>query len=157
MNDDIKNRLAYLAAQAGGDLKPEAVIADAKDKTSPLHGCFEWDLKKAAHEHWMDTARALIRSVKVEVTIEEVRFTLPAYLKNPQVPGNETGYVPITKARNDSDMARAIIVDEFKRARAALERARVVAKALSMETTLETMIASIDHARDLVAGQAAVM
>jgi hypothetical protein len=41
------------------------VVAEAKRKTSPIHSEFEWDDKKAAHEHRKERARCMIRSLVV--------------------------------------------------------------------------------------------
>jgi hypothetical protein len=61
----------------GGELHPADVVADARDAKSPLHSHFEWDDKKAAHEHRLDQARALIRSIRI---IDDDEVSRPAYL-----------------------------------------------------------------------------
>lgn len=48
-----------------GELLPETVLEAARPASSPLHAYFEWDDARAAHEHRLDQARRLIRSVKV--------------------------------------------------------------------------------------------
>lgn len=49
-------------------LTAEEVVKWAKaNKASALHGHFQWDLKKAAHRHWLHTARNLIA---IHVTYE---------------------------------------------------------------------------------------
>lgn len=58
-------RLESLRAEAGGELMPEAVVADARDPASPLHSLFEWDEAEAAHQYRLVQARALIRAVVV--------------------------------------------------------------------------------------------
>ncbi len=46
-------------------IDPEIVLKDAKKKGSPIHDCFEWDDKIAAHSHRLVTARKIIASVTV--------------------------------------------------------------------------------------------
>ncbi|TCT10506.1 hypothetical protein EDC22_1053 [Tepidamorphus gemmatus] len=58
-------RLEQLRAAGGGELTPEAVVADARHSASPLHPLFEWDEAEAAHQYRLVQARALIRSVVV--------------------------------------------------------------------------------------------
>lgn len=41
------------------------VVAAAKRPRSPLHKYFEWDIKRAAEQHWLEQARYLTRSVLV--------------------------------------------------------------------------------------------
>jgi hypothetical protein len=59
----IREELERLAALYGGQLRPDVVVAAARDETSPLHDSFEWDDSEAA-EHWrLHQARMLIRAV----------------------------------------------------------------------------------------------
>jgi len=51
-----------------GDLTPDMVIKAAEDTKSPLHGVFEWDDSKAAHQHRLTVAGQLIRSIVVTIT-----------------------------------------------------------------------------------------
>jgi len=57
--------LKRIAEANGGVLKPEKVVAAAKDVKNPLHECFTWDNTEAAKAHRLWEARQLI-SVSVE-------------------------------------------------------------------------------------------
>jgi len=46
-----------------GKLTAQAVVDAARDESHPLHGYFEWDDSKAAHQYRLHQARALIRVV----------------------------------------------------------------------------------------------
>jgi hypothetical protein len=61
----IGEALETIRLENGGELHPQAVVADARDEKSPLHRYFEWDDRKAAEAHRVDQARALIRSIRV--------------------------------------------------------------------------------------------
>lgn len=52
-------------------LTNEAVVEAAKDPTSPLHGHFTWDLKKAAQKQWLTEARRLIQSIRYVVVSQD--------------------------------------------------------------------------------------
>lgn len=69
-------RVKWLDAQTVGEhldrlqqheegLTPDVVVQDARRRQSPLHGAFEWDDAAAAHQHRLETARSLIRSVSI--------------------------------------------------------------------------------------------
>jgi len=58
--DDIAPVLARLDR-----LTPGNVVREARRKTSPLHGWFEWDNTAAARMYRLEQARELIRSVSV--------------------------------------------------------------------------------------------
>ena len=48
-------------------LKPSVVVDEAKPKQSVLHDDFEWNDKKAAIEHRLQTARHIIKVAKITV------------------------------------------------------------------------------------------
>lgn len=56
-----------------GELTPQAVVADAKAKNSPLHPVFEWDNGKAGAKWRLHQARNLLRSVEVIRPVMESR------------------------------------------------------------------------------------
>ena len=60
----VGGRLARIQAKHGG-VTAELVVKDAQAKSSPLHGGFEWDDKRAAHLHRLQEARSIIRSIVV--------------------------------------------------------------------------------------------
>lgn len=132
MQQQIIQRIKELEDKHGR-LTPEIVVADAKNTDSPLHGEFEWDVKKAAHEHWLDRARALIRSVKVVITTESRVVRSVAYVRDPSAPASDQGYVSVVKLRDDRQMAHEALVAEFGRAASALRRAHDLAAALNLE------------------------
>ena len=57
--------LERIRAKNGGDATPDAVVAAAKSVRNPLHEEFEWDNAVAAHEHRLNQARSMLRSIKV--------------------------------------------------------------------------------------------
>lgn len=126
----VEGRLAFIAGQAGGALTPEAVVEDAKDPDSPLHGYFEWDIEKAAHKHWIETARAIIRSVEVVVKTERVAVKAPFYVRDPSRPSGEAGYVAVKRIQPSHDMAVAVLEDDKQRVLDMYRR--LVANALNM-------------------------
>lgn len=127
----IKGRLEELAAANRGRLTPALVIEDAKNPKSPLHGQFTWNTSKAAYERWVEQARELIRSVRVEVRTTTHFIMAPRYVHDPQS-GNGQGYAELTALRSTKTIAREALQYELDRALAALERAQEVATALGL-------------------------
>ena len=76
----VGDKLQELRDKNNG-LTASMVIEEAKHKTSVLHGAFEWDDSKAAHEWRLHSARHLMRSVEIVSTSAEgdVR-NLPAFV-----------------------------------------------------------------------------
>lgn len=48
-----------------GGIKPEAVLKQAKRKTSSMNKMFEWDDSKAAESYRVEQARGILRSISV--------------------------------------------------------------------------------------------
>lgn len=151
MTKEIETRLAEITMKNGGILTPEAVVEDAKQKDSPLHSMFEWDTKKAAYQHWLDTARGLIRSVRVEVHVESRKVSTVAYVRDPKAPPERQGYVRTAALRSDTDLAREALEQEFQRITAAMHRARELSVYFGLKDELETMIATLGEFRERLA------
>lgn len=66
----VAAELHRLCDAHGGSITPEVVVESARLKGSPLHDHFEWDDSAAARAHRLWQASALIRSVKVRVTVQ---------------------------------------------------------------------------------------
>lgn len=151
MTKEIETRLAEITMKHGGVLTPEAVVEDAKQKNSPLHALFEWDVKKAAHHHWLETARGLIRSVRVEVHIDSRKVSTVAYVRDPTAPPEKQGYVRTATLKSDQDLAREALEQEFSRITAAMHRARELSVYFGLKDELEGMIATLGEFRERLA------
>jgi len=143
----IRVRLAELEAKGKGTLTPDAVIADARKSSSPLHACFEWDDGKAAQAWRIEQARGLIRSVRVVITTDESSVTVVAYVRDPEQAPGEQGYTSTVRLRDDKDRARAVLVEEFSRAGAALRRARELAIAFALEKVVDQISTRIERVK----------
>jgi hypothetical protein len=147
ITDQIRARINEIAARKGGRIRPDDVIADARDPESPLHDRFEWDTGKAAQAHWLDTARELIRAVRVSITTDTTVVSSVAYVRDPSLGSDEQGYVSVTALRSDRELAREAIVYEFARAAGALRRAKEVAAALNLDKEVDTLITRVERVK----------
>lgn len=147
VNEQIRDRINQIAARNGGKIRPDDVVEDARDPSSPLHERFQWDVEKAARAHWLDTARELIRAVRVTITTDTTVVSSVAYVRDPSVDADEQGYVSIATLRSDEDLAREAIVYEFARAQGALTRAREVAAALNLKPEVDRLIAGVNRVK----------
>ncbi len=145
---EVKEHLESIAAKRNGRLTADDVVADAKRKDSPLHSLFEWDVKKAAAQHWVDTARTLISSVEVKVTMDHITVRAPFYVRDPSAKSDEQGYIAVSALSHDHDAARVTIVNEFQRAADMLRRARHLAIALGLESEIDFVVSRIVDLRD---------
>ena len=139
----VKKRLIEIEEANGGRLTPDAVVRDAKRKDSPLHSCFEWDVKKAAAAHWIEQARDLITSIRIVVKTDHTNVSAVYYVRDPAAKSGEQGYVSVTKVRTDADMAREVLVAEFGRVADMLRRARELAAALEAQSEVEALLQGV--------------
>lgn len=56
-------RIETLRKKNGGSLKPAIIVADAASKSSPMHGFFEWNDRKAADKYRLSQAGYLLRAI----------------------------------------------------------------------------------------------
>lgn len=146
MSIDRKVLVARLAAleKSNGTAEARALWQSAKAKTDPLHDAFEWDNNVCGDLYRDEQARRLIRSVTIEVINETRVISAPAYVRDPSRPADEQGYKSITALRKDEDLSREVLVAEFKRAIACMERARTVAEALDLGNAVDDIVKQID-------------
>ena len=103
----VGDKLQELRDKNNG-LTASIVIEEAKHKTSVLHGAFEWDDSKAAHEWRLHSARHLMRSVEIVITKEEGGIrSLPAFVfvKTDDGPRYET----LAVVQSDEELRKQVI------------------------------------------------
>lgn len=104
----VKQELAALTKTGKGVLRPEAVVAFARNPDTALHGRFEWDNAKASHQYRLHQARNLIRVVvlyepRVDKNID-VYVSLPEDRLNPG-----GGYRRMVDVLSDTDRRQQLL------------------------------------------------
>ena len=131
-----------------GTLTAESVLNDAANPASPLHSHFQWDDSKAAHAYRIDQARTLIRSVRLVITTNEVAVRTVAYVRDPNKPAQEGGYINTFRLRKTPDDARRARMAEIERANNAMDRALAVARSLGLEAEINSIRASLAQIKE---------
>lgn len=95
-----------------GELTPEDILEDAKNGNSPLHSFFEWSDSAAAHQHRLQQARGLIRSVvAVYVREDKPAVRQRAYVHIPEGQTShyrEASHAMSQKSTRDAVLKRAL-------------------------------------------------
>lgn len=138
------------ALEKDGRLTPEDVVAAARNPKSALHPHFNWDNKEAAHFWRLEQARTLIRSVKINITIDERIVRSVAYVRDPETPANAQGYVRLASIKTGSEAARDAMLAELSRVSSALERARSISEILELRDEVESLLRSAVSLRERV-------
>ena len=148
MTLEQRQRLEFL--EQAGRLTPAAVVEDAKQKDSPLHSLFIWNTKEAAKQYWLDRAGELIRVVRVVMSTETTQIVVPQYIRDPDRPAREQGYIRTDLLRSDPVGSRQALQVEFERAGAALKRARAVAVGLGLADDVDMLLEQVTGLRQRV-------
>jgi len=135
-DDAIHNEIRAL--ERDGRLTPESVIAKARNPKSPLHDRFEWDNSAAAHQHRLQQARGLIRSVMVTITTEERTVSTVHYVRDPAAEDGQ-GYVSLAQLKTEPENARAMLMHSFAQAKTYLDRAEEFADVLGQRVAVATV------------------
>jgi hypothetical protein len=141
--DKWRERIIEMFAERGGVLEPDEVIEEARNPQSPLHSQFDWDIEKAAFEHWRAQARQLIRGVFYERTLHSTTVNVLLAVRDPRKEYHEQGYIETAVLSTDLGYARQALEREFRYAEAALHRAFEVADALELQSEVGDLLKSI--------------
>jgi len=111
MSLDIeKSVLMDIAKKNGGILQVDAVLDEAKDESSPLHGHFEWDNSVAAEAHRRYQARVLIQRCKITI-VESEPTTIRAFVSLQSDREAGGGYRMTTKVMDDVALREELMHD----------------------------------------------
>lgn len=93
-------KVADEISSIGLSVKPEEIVDKARDESTELHKCFEWDDTKAAEKYRVYQARQIVchlivREVNDEPQKREVRF----FYKT----DNQEGYKPVSYIMRNED------------------------------------------------------
>lgn len=90
---------------ADGKLHAEKVVQFARrHKKSALHKQFDWNVKKAAMQHWIEEARRLIRVFVISTPVKDTMITARVYVSLPSDRKDGGGYRTMNSVLNDEAM-----------------------------------------------------
>ena len=115
------DELSRIAKACGGHLKPEDVVRNAKQKSSPLHKYFTWDDTEAAAKYRIIQAAQLIRTIKVTVEThpQDKPITVRAFINvamesEDDADETESVYVPLATALKVDDYRTQMLENAAK-------------------------------------------
>ena len=102
-------RLYELMSETKQDnLTAEAIVEDAKNKSTPYHDYFEWNNQAAGHQFRLQQARTMLGSIKIKITTEKKEERLIRAFHNVELDG-ERVYAPIQVVMKEPDLREQII------------------------------------------------
>lgn len=104
----VGETLERIRKAASDDLRPAAVVEEARDGSSPLHPLFDWDNSSAADKYRIHQARQVIAAVIVHrVDNRELQKPIPAFVNIVDDDGQR--YVSTVSAMNDAEKREIIL------------------------------------------------
>jgi len=129
-----------LTLDRDGHLTPDEVVEAARPDDSPIHDCFTWSNEEAGQRYRLNEARSLIRRVRIEYVHHVREIRMPVYVRDPERPANEQGYVKTKLLVTRGEAAMAALQAELDQVAARIERARVIARGLDLEAECERQL-----------------
>lgn len=114
-----------------GAIEPEALVIESEKPSAPLHSCFEWDDKKAAHKYRITQAQSIIRAL---VTVDD---TGTGNRETRAFVSVQSEYQPIKIVMNDKNKRAALLrsalieLNSFQRKYSDLQELAAVFNAIS--------------------------
>lgn len=115
----IRTELQKLREQNDGTLRPSVVVEFARTHPkSALHKRFDWDVKRAAMEHWLGQARDLIR-VHIDIVdcgdAKKPVRTFVSFKSARAYESGERGYVETKTVLAKRETRRRLVEQQLKR------------------------------------------
>ncbi len=106
--------LERIRTARNGRLTADDVLKEAKSKSSPLHGAFEWDNSKAAQQFRLQQAQYLIRSIEVVVAQSKKKpaSNVRAFVSVRR--DNDRSYTSIGHAMSDAELRQQVVAQALK-------------------------------------------
>lgn len=129
---------------AEGRITPEQVVEDARQKSSPLHELFTWNVKEAAYSWWVQEAREILQ-VRVIVTTKDYTYRVPIRVRDPEASG--AGYRSVVALKGDPVNARESVIYALQTATGHLRRAQDLAAALGLSAEIDPLLERVAGVR----------
>lgn len=140
-------RVRQIYKKAGKVLRPEDIIADARNPKSPLHDAFEWDDTKAAHAYRLQQARRLIREIRIDVTYDSHEITAPVYVQDTR---RDKGYVAAEDLKTNRQHAAECLARRLRACYSDLAANRELANELGLSDAFDKFLDGLEKLRELV-------
>lgn len=127
-------KVAQEILSLGDNVKPEQIVERAKDASSELHKCFEWDNEKAADKYRLYQARQVVCHLVIKESVEKNNDAPIRLLHKTEA---AEGYKPFSLIVKDPDEYSKLL----ERARSELRAFKAKYHSLS---ELEEILALID-------------
>lgn len=143
MKESVENEIQRIYDE-NGNVTPSMVVETARDPSNPLHGEFEWDNDKAAHQYRLWKARKIIREVQVVYLDNKQPLVHVPTIIREDSKSREGEYLPINaivKQPDKFERAMTEALQKLSAAERAVDALRTAARDGDVETSAKLAIA----------------
>lgn len=120
--ESVTSALLELSAENNGPVSPQMVLDRARDESSPLHDCFEWDNDVAAEKYRLVQARVLLRlvvPVYERSNMTEIRIPLFSSVRAMRGRDNAAApsYIPSLTLLSDEERRLMLVCQKLEQAK----------------------------------------
>ena len=121
-------------------ISPEAVVAAARPKNSPLHEYFDWEDSEAARCWRLHQARNLIRvCIRIEELPNDEKQEIQVFVSLPEDRNDEGGYRVMTDVLNDDERREALLEMALKDLQTFRRKYAILKELASVFTAIEKL------------------
>jgi len=126
-----------------GEQSPDGVVEAARPESSPIHSLIPWDDAELGNKARLEVARKLLGRIRVEYVHHVREIRQPVYIRNPNLPHREAGYIKVSLLRTNEESAQMALRAEISQVAARIERVRAIARGLNLEDECETQLRAL--------------
>lgn len=143
---ELRSALLYIERR-DGKVTAAALTDYAMNEDSPLHEGhgYIWNVNEAARVQWDDHSRTIIKRVRYKVSETPYSLCVPFYVRDPRE-APKPGFVSVTKAKLDKELAKQVIANEMSRIRGCVERAQKLAHIVkpTLDRDFDNLISAVE-------------
>jgi hypothetical protein len=128
------------------------VVEAARSRSSPLHKLFDWNIKKAAEEWWLQRGRVILGAVEIHVTTKRFSYKTSAYMRDTTA---KEGYRSVVALKADTVNARESLIYTLETAAGHLRRALDLAVPLGLSREVDDLLQRIAGVQRVIQDRAA--
>lgn len=106
--------LERIRVSRNGRLTQDEVVKEARDKANPLHPAFEWNDKRAAHQHRLTQAGYMIRMITVAMDADNPRTKDPIRAFVNVKRDEDRSYTSVIHAMSDAELRAQVLAQAWK-------------------------------------------
>lgn len=125
LNVEQRREIDAIRDSHDGIVRPEDVIASARNPQSTLNGLFQWNVNEAARRYWLIQAREIIHAYVTVLPSDGEVIDVRSFISTPTIRraiGSATGFVGIDDVTGNRALVLSLFTEAARQAKGMLMR-----------------------------------